>query len=94
MTHVNGGRSLSEDEGGHQARPRNVMDGQKLSHPSDRQHWAQHVQTFHDTLLVGLGYPVLRCLNKHCSFHTYRLNGIRNLLCGSPRIAFKRSVAG
>ena len=42
MTHVNGRRSLSENEGGHQARPRNVMGGRKLSHPSDRQHWAQH----------------------------------------------------
>ena len=41
MTHVNGGRSLSEDEGGHQARPHNVMGGRKLSHPSDRQDWAQ-----------------------------------------------------
>ena len=51
-------------------------------------------QTFRDTLLIGQGYPVLCCLNKHCDFHTSHLHRIRNLLHRSPRVASKRSALG
>ena len=36
----------------------------------------------------------LSCLNSHCKFHTYHLHGIRNLLRGSPCVAFKQSAVG
>ena len=34
---------------------------------------------------IGLGYPVLRCLNKHCVFHTYSQHGTRGTVRKSMR---------
>ena len=52
------------------------------------------------TLVLGWGQGLcLRCLNKHCGFHTYvrvswKYVRTCGLQCGSPREAFERSAVG
>ena len=62
----------SSSHGWHRPPPPKIDGLSIMWHCHSFCYWTSHAvqQTFHDTLLVGRSYPVLRCLLKHCGFHT------------------------
>ena len=85
MTHVNGGRNL--------AWPCDAMGGWKLSHPSDRQHWAQHSLTSQTVLNSGWRNSLLQYIigQRQNTGHQRKLQGVKVVL-GTSRSRLQQPI--